>query len=344
VPSRYSGDDVLAVPAPYGVRAASIPLSRGPRTLIISASYKTDIPAFYGRWFMNRLAAGYCRVLNPYGRQLHTVSLRREDVDGIVFWTKNLGPFREHLPAVRDSGYPFVVQYTVTGYPKELESAVVSWERAVEHLCSLAAAFGPSVGVWRYDPILFTSLTPASFHLERFAEIALALRAVTDEAVVSFAQIYAKTRRNLDAASRILGFSWVDPPDEEKRRLVTSLAAIARENGIQLTVCSQATYAAAEGVRPARCVDAGRLTRVVGRNVRARVKGNRPDCECHQSRDIGDYDTCPHGCVYCYAVRSQALAKERYHAHNPAGEFLFPVDAPPLTSPPGRKELPLIRD
>jgi hypothetical protein len=312
--------------------------------MIISASYKTDIPAFYGRWFMNRLAAGYCRMVNPYGRQFHTVSLRREDVDGIVFWTKNLGPFLPYLPAVRDSGYPFVVQYTVTGYPKELESSVVPWERAVGHLRSLASDFGLGVGVWRYDPVLLTSLTPASFHLGQFEQIAEALRGVADEVVVSFAQIYAKTRRNLDAASRSLGFSWADPSNEEKGLLVAALAAIARKNGLQLTVCSQAAFAAVDGARPARCVDAARLARVAGRPIWARVKGNRPDCECHQSRDIGDYDTCPHGCVYCYSVQTQALARSRYHAHDPGGEFLFPIDTPPLPAPPGRKQLPLFED
>src|ERR1700694_1401224 len=81
-------------------------------SMIISASYKTDIPAFYGEWFMNRLRAGSCKMVNPYGGQIYTISLVREDVDGFVFWTKNIGPLLKHLPEIHEGGYPFIVQHT----------------------------------------------------------------------------------------------------------------------------------------------------------------------------------------------------------------------------------------
>jgi len=95
--------------------------------VIISASYKTDIATFYGAWFMNRLQAGYCKMVNPYGRQIYTVDLRPENVDGFVFWTKNIGPFLKYLPDVRQQGYPFIVQHTITGYPRELEYRVINY-------------------------------------------------------------------------------------------------------------------------------------------------------------------------------------------------------------------------
>jgi len=88
--------------------------------MIISASYKTDIPTFYGEWFMNRLHAGYCKMVNPYGRQIYTVDLSPERVDGFVFWTKNIGPFLKYLPEIRQMGYPFIVQHGIDGYPHEL--------------------------------------------------------------------------------------------------------------------------------------------------------------------------------------------------------------------------------
>jgi hypothetical protein len=293
--------------------------------MIISASYRTDIPAFYGEWFMNRLDAGYCLVENPYSGQPYRVSLHREDVDGFVFWTKNLTPFLDALAVLRERGFPFVVQYSITGYPRQLEFSVVDAARAVAQVRGVAAGYGGRVPVWRYDPILFTSLTPPAFHRENFTRLAAALAGSTDEVVISFAQIYQKTRRNLSWAARESDFTWEDPPGPAKLELAAELTAIAREYGMQLTVCSQNQYIVA-GAAAARCVDAGRLADVAGRPVRAPVKGNRPDCACHLSRDIGAYDTCPHGCVYCYAVRERALAQSRHREHDPAGEFLYRIE------------------
>lgn len=291
--------------------------------MIISASYKTDIPAFYGEWFLNRLRAGYCKMVNPYGRQVYRVSLAPEDVDGIVFWTKNLGPFFGALGEVRKRGLPCVIQYTINGYPRELERAVVDPERSAAHMRMLAGEYGPRVPVWRYDTILFSSLTDADFHRRNFEALARRLEGSTDEVVVSFAQIYRKTARNMNRAARECGFEWEDPADEEKRRLLEGLAPMARARGMHLTVCSQRKYLM-PGVEDARCIDARRLSDVAGRPIKARLKGNRPDCGCYQSRDIGEYDTCPHGCVYCYAVNSQEAAGRRFREQDSGGEFLSP--------------------
>lgn len=295
--------------------------------MIISASYRTDIPAFYGAWFMNRLDAGYCRVENPYGSSPYHVSLRQEDVDGFVFWTKNLTPFMESLRPIRERGFPFVVQYSINAYPRRLEFSVVDAERAVAQMRQIAAEYGERVPVWRYDPILFTSLTSPDFHRENFSRLAAALAGSTDEVVISFAQIYQKTRRNLSWAAREFGFAWDDPPDAMKLELAAELTAIARQHGMQLTVCSQRQYVV-PGAEAARCIDARRLADIAGKVINAPLKGNRPDCACHLSRDIGAYDTCPHGCVYCYAVRERALALSRYREHDPAGDFLYRVEQP----------------
>jgi hypothetical protein len=290
--------------------------------MIISASYKTDIPAFYGEWFEKRLEAGYCMVANPYNRrQVRRVSLLLEDVDGFVFWTKNLGPFMGRLERVAQFGRPFTVQYTITGYPRDLERTVVDADRSVRHLRTVAERYGSKAAVWRYDPILFSSLTPAEYHLDNFERLAGALEGATDEVVISFATIYKKTARNLDQAARKFGFTWEDPPDEVKLDLAARLAEMAKAHGMRLSVCSQRKYVVS-GAQAARCVDARRLASMGGRPIRARLKGNRPDCGCYASADIGEYDTCPHGCVYCYAVLNQDLALSRYRSHDPEGEFL----------------------
>lgn len=291
--------------------------------MIISASYKTDLPTFYAPWFLNRLRAGYCKTVNPYGGQIYTIDLRPDAVDGFVFWTKNVGPFLPALHEVHSRGHPFILQYAINGYPRELEHAVTDAARSIDHARHIAATYGPRVIVWRYDPIVFSSLTPPEFHERNFARLAAALEGATDEVVISFAQIYRKTLRNMTAAARESNFTWLDPPDEQKQSLAARLTQIAAAHRIQLTVCSQRTYVV-PGAAEARCVDARRLEDIARRPISAKPRGNRPDCACHASRDIGAYDTCPHGCVYCYAVTNRPLAQRRYRHHDPNGEFLFP--------------------
>jgi hypothetical protein len=290
--------------------------------MIVSASYKTDIPAFYGEWFLNRLDAGYCKVRNPYGGKAFPVSLAPQDVDGFVFWTKNLGPFMDKLAIVHERAYPFVVQYSINGYPRVLEPDVVSAKTAVGHMKLLTASYGPQVAVWRYDTIVCTSETPLDFHVENFMQLAQALRGTTNEVVISFAQTYKKTLKNMNLAGEKFGFTWSDPPAMEKRLLVKELYRVAKQNGMQLTLCSQPEFAE-DGAQAARCVDAMRFSRISRQTVQAKLKGNREGCGCFASKDIGDYDTCAHGCVYCYAVRNRELARERHRMHNPKGEFLY---------------------
>lgn len=289
--------------------------------MLISASYKTDIPAFYGEWFMNRLDAGYCLMRNPYNGRMSRVDLSREAVDGFVFWTKNLGPFMPRLDEVHRRGYPFMVQYTINGYPRALEVSVLEAVKAAEHVREVSERFGRETVVWRYDTILLSSVTPIEFHLENFGRIAESLKGYTNECVISFAQIYRKTKRNLGLAAAEEGFTWREPTVEERQTLLRSLLRIAKANGMTLTICSQPEFAG-EGVEEAHCIDARRLSHIARRNITAKLRGMRETCGCYQSKDIGDYDTCPHGCVYCYAVQDRELAKRRFARHDPGSEAL----------------------
>jgi len=289
--------------------------------MIVSAPFRTDVPAYYGRWFMARLDAGFARVANPYGGAEYTVSLAPEDVDGFVFWTRNAAPFADALAEVRRRGFAFVVQHTVTGYPRAVEPAAPEAARAVERMRALARTYGGRAVVWRYDPILDSTLTPPDWHEANFARLAASLAGAVDEVVVSFVQAYRKTARNLDEAARRHGFAWRDPPAEEKRALIARLACIAAGHAMRLSICAQPDLVV-PGTQGAACVDAARLSDVAGRAIAAKRKGNRPGCLCHESRDIGAYDTCAMGCAYCYAVSSPAAAQRRLAAHDPEADSL----------------------
>lgn len=275
--------------------------------MIISASYRSDIPAFHGDWFLVALNAGAVSVANPYSQRPYRVDLRPEAVDGYVFWTRNARPFSRALDAVAAQDRPFVVQYTILGYPRAIDANVIEPARAIENARAIAAAYGARVVVWRYDPILLTPETETDWHRANFTRLADALAGMTDEVVVSFAQLYAKSARNLGKA----GIAWRVPGLEEQATLIAALGSIAAERGIALSLCTQPDLAAAP---PARCIDARRLADIAGRPLAAPAKGNRPGCLCAQSRDIGAYDSCVHGCRYCYAVADHAAVQRRLRA------------------------------
>lgn len=308
--------------------------------MIISASYKTDIPTFYGEWFINRLRAGYCKMVNPYNRKAIRVSLTRADVDGFIFWTKNVAPFMKYLPEIAEKRFPFVLQHTINAYPRILEQSVVDSSRTTTAFKEVSELFGSKACVWRYDTIVISSETPFDWHLDSFAKLASTLSGYTDEVVVSFVHFYDKTLRNMNKAAEEHDFEWQDPSVEQKRSLLTQLVKIADDNNLKLSVCAQRELIV-EGAHDARCVDAERLVEVAGVDFRSKVKGNRKECGCFASRDIGEYDTCPHGCVYCYAVRNRQIALSRYREHDPESEFLFKqtgvVDLP--TTPDEQKTL-----
>ncbi len=296
--------------------------------MIVSASYKTDIPAFYPQWFRQRLAAGHVRVTNPWSGKPFDVDLRPEAVGGFVFWTRNLAPFSGAVAEVAARPAPFVLHQTITGYPAALERATPPAARATAQLRWLAEGYGRATAVWRYDPILLSDLTPPDWHLANFAALADSLAGAVDEVVVSFLAVYRKTRRNLDSAAAAFGFSWRDPEMAERAALTAELAEIAAARGLRLTLCSQpellAALPAETPVSGAACIDTARLERV--RQQLApdtppasahRAKQTRPGCACAASKDIGGYDTCPHGCYYCYAVRDHE--RVRHPATNSMG-------------------------
>jgi hypothetical protein len=279
--------------------------------MIISASRKTDLPTFYAPWFRARLRAGYCRVVNAYNRTQHrTVSLRPGDVDGFVFWTKNVGPFLPALEEVAALGMPFIVHHTINPYPRQIEAAVVGNSRAVDLCRRVAERHGPRVVVWRYDPILLSDLTPPEWHVRRFEALAGQLEGCTDEVATKYLNPYQKTRRNLGRSAAEHAFRWWDPSDEQKAELLRALAAIAAAHGMRLTVCCQPELLS-PGVPTAICIDASRLAEVGGRTFAAPHRPIRTHCRCAASLDIGEYDTCPHGCAAILTRQNSAWKADR---------------------------------
>lgn len=293
--------------------------------MIISASRRTDIPAFYGQWFANRLEAGYCRVPNPFRpSQVATVSLRREDVDAFVFWTRDPRPFMATVDELERLGFPSMFLVTLTGYGPPLEPYAPRADEAVAGLRALSDHIGPDRVVWRYDPIVLGPGLGPDDHRRRFADLCRRLEGATQVVKISFVDLYRKTTRRL---ASIDGAYCVDPAARpEARGLVAEMAAAAGAAGMIVESCAEEVDLGPQGVAAGACIDAGRLSRLVGRPLaHGTDPGQRRHCHCAPSRDIGINDTCRHGCVYCYATSSHEAALRRSAEHDGSADSLLPL-------------------
>ncbi|OGL61714.1 MAG: hypothetical protein A3I72_16760 [Candidatus Tectomicrobia bacterium RIFCSPLOWO2_02_FULL_70_19] len=274
---------------------------------VVSVSRRTDVPAFHVPWLLKRLEEGFAEYRNPFSGQRHRVSLLPEDVRAFVFWTRNPAPLLPHLDRI---GAPFYFLYTVNGYPEALERAVPPLGQAVRTFRKLAERVGPGRVRWRYDPIYLSKETDPAFHRRNFARIASALEGLTRECIASFADMYGKVKRN---AAKLPGDLRPEEGTLEARKaLMDELAGMAGERGMRLLACCEDALVGGPAGK-ARCVDPELLDRIAPLSGgKLPLRPTREECGCAASRDIGAYDTCPHGCVYCYANASPGAALSRY--------------------------------
>ena len=292
--------------------------------MIISASRRTDIPAFYADWLMNRIRAGYCLVSNPFNpAQVARVSLLPEDVDAIVFWTRNPRPLLPHLAELDRRGYRYYFQFTLTGYPQALEPRLPERSLLLRAFRDLAGYVGPQRVIWRYDPIVLSTITDIPFHERNFAELAEALSGLTPRVVVSLLDPYAKNRRRLRKLAECgIVVRDIQGIDNGVGDLLRSLASLAKEHSMEITSCAEPWDLRRYGILPGKCVDDEYIARIFGIEVtHAKDEAQRPACGCVRSKDIGAYDTCLYGCVYCYATSDRVdpdALRARYDPDSPS--------------------------
>lgn len=278
---------------------------------IISVSRKTDVPAFYSDWLVQRLRDGYAIARSSYGGDPKRVSLAAGDLTGFLFWTKNITPLLQHLPEVRERA-PFVVQYTLTGYPSAIEPSV-DHAAALGGFLQVAESYGGDIPVWRYDPVLVTADTSVEWHKKNFSRLAGALAGSTTEVIISFFQLGQHKK-----AVRALKRAGVTEVPFERKDLLHHFLRVARQNGMMLSLCVPPLDLQDEAPQ-AHCADALRFAKLVGTQTTTAFGPSRSGCGCFKSIDIGRYDTCRHGCIYCYATSPGVLAK---YKHNPKSTSL----------------------
>jgi hypothetical protein len=303
--------------------------SRPSHPAVLSASRRTDIPAFYLDWFMRSLAQGVFEVENPYNHRRRQVPARPREVHSIVFWSKNYGPFLKQQIGERLArrGYRFFFNFTINDSPPCLEPHVPPLAERLQQFEELANRFGPQVLFWRFDPICFYRRRPESTtetNLGRLRTIAaVAARLDVRECITSFADLYPKVQRR--AARR--GILFEDPPTAARVALLKGMAAELEPFGIRLSACCEKEIVdrmdPADGVRNAACIPGSRLAALFGDHLRR--KGDRGQrvqagCGCNLAIDIGSYQQqpCYHNCLFCYA-RPKAPTKTRTAGNPKAG-------------------------
>jgi len=287
--------------------------------MIVSASRRTDIPSFYVPWLFNRLKAGYACVRNPMNsRQVTFVPLTPGNVDCIVFWTKDVSPMLPRLPELSGMGFPYYFQFTLTPYENDIERNLPAKTEIIEGFRALSRQIGAHRVIWRYDPVIVSPAWPVSRHHKAFEALCAALEGHTLKCVLSFVDIYRKTLRN--AAGMVPGE--VSKPD--MYILAEGFAHAAKKHGITVVSCSEEEDFGRFVIERGACIDPELIERIAGKPVRSRKDPNqRRFCLCAASTDIGAYDSCVHGCAYCYANVSDKTAIKNRLQHDPQSPFLI---------------------
>lgn len=314
---------------------------------IISVSRSTDIPAFYAEWFMRRIEDGYVRWVNPFNRKDVYVSFAR--VGGIVFWTKDPRPLFPYLDALTERGFDYYFQFTLNDYEAEsFEPRVPPLFERIEAFKELSRRLGRCRVVWRFDPICLTANIDVAVIMQRLARVGDEVSGFTEQLVVSFVDVqqYAKVQRNVQSGGRAL---LRESANSEQDELAGLIAEYGRSRGLAVSVCGERRNFEALGLRVGRCVDGDLFAQICRpENVRlqqhlgirvdqhsflvpakrevtlCKDKGQRKECGCVESKDIGMYNTCGHMCVYCYANASAALVEKNRAKHRVDDDGIIP--------------------
>ena len=286
--------------------------------MIISASRRTDIPTYYSDWLFNRLKEEYVLVRNPMNiHQIGRINLSPNVVDGIVLWTKNPVPMLNRLSELERYNYYF--QFTLTAYDKDVEPNIPSKNNIIiPAFQQLSKLIGREKVIWRYDPIFFNDRYTMEYHCKYFKVLAAKLGEYTEKCTVSFLDLYRNTARNTQSLNIQL------ESKDQQIELMQRFSEIAKAYGIYIDTCSEMIELDKYGITHACCIDRERFERIGNCNLTIRKdKNQRSECGCVSSIDIGTYNTCKNGCLYCYANYSYKTVKRNTQVHNPLSPLLF---------------------
>ncbi|MBR4456048.1 MAG: DUF1848 domain-containing protein [Solobacterium sp.] len=283
--------------------------------MILNTGSRTDIPAFYSEWFANRLREGFVLVRNPYYPALVTrYELDPQTVDVLSFCTKNPAPMLGQMELLKPFRQLWYV--TLTPYGKDIEPNVPDKHEVIRTIRELSQLTGRDALIWRYDPIFLSAKYSMDYHFRAFRTIASELRGYVSKTVISFLDLYAKTKRNFPEGTEV-GY-------DDQIAIVKELAELARENGMKLYTCHEAQSLAAYGADPSGCMSQSVVEEAIHEHLDVpRLSAARQGCGCLLGNDIGVYNTCRHFCRYCYANYDRETVMKQVRLHDPESPLLI---------------------
>jgi hypothetical protein len=285
--------------------------------MIINSGNRTDIPAFFSDWFYNRIREGYVLVRNPYfPEQITRYELNPQNVDILAFCTKDPGPMLDRL--VELAPYRNFWHVTITPYGKDVEPHVPPWKKVAADFKELSRRYGPGAVQWRYDPIFITERYSREFHLHQFETMAAALEGFTTVCIISFIDLYEKTKRNFPGVKQV--------SREDRMFLAEDMVRTAQKHGMALRTCMEYEDLADLSIDTGGCMTKEVLEESLSVRLEpGRITPKRNGCPCLLGIDIGEYNTCLHGCLYCYANFDRSLVERNYKKHDPLSPLLIGV-------------------
>jgi hypothetical protein len=286
--------------------------------MIISASRRTDIPAFYSEWFINRLKEGFVHIKNPRNpNRIASVELNTDVVDCIVFWTKNARPMLSKLDTIDAMGYPYYFQFTITPYDNNVEKELPAKSEIIDTFKRLSDKIGKHRVVWRYDPVIISKKFSVQYHLAAFSKMCDILGDYTNKCIFSFIDLYARVRVS---AKGIVDY---EVSSLDINRIAQGFSEIAKGHNLTMATCSEVFDLSSYGVQHASCIDQAMIENIIGCSIHAKKDANqRLACGCIESVDLGAYDCCSHGCVYCYATTSENTVRKNRRLHDSLSPML----------------------
>lgn len=276
--------------------------------MIINTGMRTDIPAFYSKWFLNRIKEGYVYVRNPYNKSAVTkYILDPKVVDCLAFCTKNPHPLIKHLDELKKYNQFWFV--TITPYLKDLEPNVPDKRQVIEDFKILSKTLGKHSVALRYDPIIITEKYSVEYHIKCFEKLLESLKGYTEDCTISFVDLYDKLKKNAPEIKEV--------SKEDQIKIAKAFKEIGDKNNIVIHGCCEKEDLKDYGIDITGCMSKEIVEKAVKRKlVVPKQNIKREGCSCLLGNDIGAYNTCMHLCKYCYANYSKALVKLNYLKHD----------------------------
>lgn len=284
--------------------------------MILNTGSRTDTVQYYTEWLLKRFEQGFVYSRNPmFPNKVTKYELDSQTVDCIIFCSKNYEPILPYIKNITDK-FNTYFHYTITAYDKDIEPNVPTIDKSIETLIKLSNIVGKQRIAWRYDPILLTKKYSKELHYKTFDHIAQKLSPHIDRCIFSFVEMYKKLKTNMPEIILLT--------NEDKIEIAKNIGLIAKKYNMIIQTCATETNYEKFGILHSGCL----TTEILGQANNVKFKsikhsGNRKNCQCIESRNIGDYDTCPNGCKYCYANQNPEIAKINYQKHNPNFDLIL---------------------